>query len=239
MAQNYDSALDEIEIFQGLSVPDRTAIARMCQWRRAKPGEQIVGHLDKTADVFFVVQGHLRARNYSVTGKEVLFHDVGPGDLFGEFAAIDGAARSTDIFALDDAFIGSISSADLWKIINSHPSVGAFLLRRLTHIVRQLNERIFEFSTLAVNSRIHAELLRLAYASGVEDNQAKIAPSPTHAEIASRVSTNREAVTRELSSMARAGMVKKEKRALVITDVTELHEILSQQLGEFTRNIGA
>ncbi len=239
MAQNYDSALDEIEIFRDLSAEERASISEMCRWRRAKSGEQIVGHLDRTADVYFVVQGNLRARNYSVTGKEVLFYDVGPGEIFGEFSAIDGEVRSTDIFALKDAFIGSLTSEKFWQIVNKHPQVGALLLRRLTRIIRHLNERIFEFSTLAVNNRIHAELLRLAYSSGVECNQAKIAPSPTHAEIASRVSTNREAVTRELSSMARAGILKKEKRVLVINDVAELHESLAQKLGEFTLNLGA
>jgi CRP-like cAMP-binding protein len=184
-----------------------------------------------------VVQGKLRAQNYSVTGKEVSYHDIGPGEIFGEFSAIDGNTRSTDIFALNDAFIGSLSPDKFWIIVNKHPEVGASLLRRLTHIIRLQNERIFEYSTLAVNNRIHAELLRLAYANGVQNNQAKIAPSPTHAEIASRVSTNREAVTRELSSMVRAGILQKETRALVINDVAALHESLAQQLGEFTHNL--
>lgn len=231
MASMFDSALDGVSIFRCLGATDRAAIARACRWRRVAANEQVVSHLEATTDVYFVVQGRLRAMNYSLSGKTVTYHDLAPGDLFGEFAAIDGAARSADVRALDDAFIGSMPAAEFHRVLERHPDVALALSRRLVRIIRELNERIYEFSALSVNHRIQAELLRCAYACGVMDNCARIDPSPTHAELAARISTTREAVTREINALARAGVVKKEKHALVINDISSLHDALTQQAG--------
>ena len=108
---NFDQALSQIEIFQTLSDDERTAIARQCNWRRVEARDQIIGHLDPSTDVFFVVQGTVRAVNFSLSGKEVSFRDIEPGEMFGEYAAIDDVPRSANVFALTDAFIGSLSAA--------------------------------------------------------------------------------------------------------------------------------
>jgi CRP-like cAMP-binding protein len=232
MASKFESALDEISIFRNLDEEQRAAIARTCQWRRVQANELVVGHLDATTDAFFVVQGHLRAMLSSLSGKAVTYHDVGPGELFGEFAAIDGATRSADVYALDEAFIGSMSSEAFQSMLQGNPTVAMALFRRLVHIIRELNERVFEFSALSVNNRIHAELLRHAYACGVEGNTARIDPSPTHAEIAAKVSTTREAVTREINALARSGILEKHKHALVINDIALLNEALTREVGD-------
>ncbi|MDX1485398.1 MAG: helix-turn-helix domain-containing protein, partial [Alphaproteobacteria bacterium] len=91
---------------------------------------------------------------------------------------------------------------------------------------------VFEFSTLAVKNRIHAELLRLARRSGIEGNRASLSPAPTHSEIASRVSTHREAVTRELNAMAKDGLIARSGGGLVVTDVERLAEMVEEVTGE-------
>ena len=94
-----------------------------------------------------------------------------------------------------------------------------------------LTERVFEFSALAVNNRIHAELLRLARDHMTAENTAAIQPAPTHAEIASRISTHREAVTRELSRLSRAGIVVRRSGALVVEDVERLDRLMQDVIG--------
>lgn len=234
MVQKFDSALDQISIFRGVKDADRAAIARRCNWRRLDPREQVIGHLEETTDVFFVVQGHLRCINFSALGKQVSYMDVGPGEVIGEFAAIDGQPRSTNVIALDDAFIGSMPSRTFWEVIERHPDVAVELLKRLTRIIRQLNERIFELSTLSVHNRIHAELLALAQASGVRDNMATISPNLTHADIASRIGTNRETVTREINALVKSGIIRKDKRTLIVEDVARLQQEVAVELGELT-----
>lgn len=72
-----------------------------------------------------------------------------------------------------------------------------------------LTTRVYDFSTLAVKNRIQAELLRLANLVPKDGKSARIFPAPTHGEIASRVSTHREAVTRELNRLCRIGVAER------------------------------
>ena len=89
-----------------------------------------------------------------------------------------------------------------------------------------------EFSTLTVQKRIEVELLRLARETAPGQKSAVIFPAPTHAELASRVSTHREAVTRALGELARAGIVEKRCGTLVIGDVDALAALVDEGLSE-------
>jgi len=94
--------------------------------------------------------------------------------------------------------------------------------------VRLLSERVIELSTLGVQNRIHAELLRIARQAGQPGNRVRIDPAPKHADIASQVSTYREQVTREFSALARQGLLEKDGTALVLTDVARLERIVAE-----------
>lgn len=229
---NFDQALSQIGIFFSLSDAERTAIARQCNWQRFSPGDQIIGHLDSSNNVYFIVQGTVRAVNFSQTGKEVSFRDIRPGEMFGEFAAIDDVPRSANVYALTDAFVGSLSAMAFRATLARHSTVALDVMRLLTAQIRRLTDRVFEFSTLAVNNRIDVEILRLAMAAGVTGNVAKISPAPTHAEFASRASTHREAVTREINALARAGIVEQAGRTLVVRDFERLQAAVAQTLGK-------
>ena len=219
-------ALSEIAVFSALDSAAKRAISTMCQWQNIKQNKQIIGHLDESDEVYFLVQGTVRAITYSVEGKEVSFRDIGPGEIFGEYAAIDGGARSANIFALTDIFVGSLSGRAFREILATHPVVSLSVMQLLTQQTRDLTKRIFEFSAFAVKNRIHAELLRLALASRPTGNTAEIKNMPTHAELASRISTHREAITREFNALARSGLMEKHGRDTLITDLTTLQELV-------------
>ncbi|MCG8355943.1 MAG: Crp/Fnr family transcriptional regulator [Kiloniellales bacterium] len=229
------AALRTISIFREVAEGDLDVIAKRCQWRRFSRDQQILGYGDDSNDVFFVVMGRVRAINYSIAGKEVSFRDIEAGDMFGEFAAIDGQPRSANVVALSDTMLAAMSANVFWDAVLGHPEVTRATMKRLTAQVRSLTERVFEFSTLAVKNRIHAELLRLARDHMDEENVAVIAPAPKHADIASRLSTHREAVTRELNELAHSGLLERRERNLVITDVAQLKHMVEEVLGERPR----
>jgi DNA-binding GntR family transcriptional regulator len=83
-------------------------------------------------------------------------------------------------------------------------------------------------STLGVKNRIHAELLRLAQRKMKDGKTAVISPAPTHADIASRVSTHREAVTRELNQLAHIGLLERRPGALFVADVPTLARMVEE-----------
>jgi TolB-like protein/Tfp pilus assembly protein PilF/DNA-binding Lrp family transcriptional regulator len=110
-------------------------------------------------------------------------------------------------------------------ILANHASVRERLLRRLTGAVRELAERLLDLGAQRVQPRIWLELLRLARDAGVEENSAHIAPAPPHKDIASRVGTSREEVSRELSRLVRQKLLDRVGRTLVLRDVAELERL--------------
>lgn len=226
------ATLSDIGVLAGLAEDELQSLARRCNWRRYERNQQIVGHLDSTREVHFIVQGRVRVIVYSFAGKEVTFRDMAAGDLFGELSALDGQPRSANVIALEPTATAALSAEAFNALLERHPSVSKALLGRMVRQVRSLTERIFEFSTLAVKNRIHAELLRLAQDSSESDGKvAVIKPIPKHADMASRLSTHREAVTRELALLAQGGLLERRKDALVIHDVRKLAKLVEAVLG--------
>lgn len=230
--RNGGRSLANTAIFGGLSVNRLIAVESRCSWRSYGSHEQIVGYLNATDSVYFVTKGKARVIIYSSVGKAVAFRDIGSGDMFGEYAAIDGGPRSASVEALKPCHIASMSSTAFRALLQAESSVAMALLQHLIAQVRFLTSRVYEFSTLAVKNRIHAELLRLACECDSDMEMVLIESPPTHAEIANRISTQREAVTRELNHLAKLGVIKRQGKALFFTDIQRLARMVQEATGE-------
>jgi CRP-like cAMP-binding protein len=187
---------------------------------RFGPGQVILSHEDRTTDVLFLIRGQARVNIYSASGRRVSFRDIQPGAIFGEIAAIDGQPRSATVEAVTDCSTLKMTREQFLRALKQEPAFMMAILRHLSELVRSLTSRVFEFSTLAVRNRIHAELLKMATPAG------EISPAPTHEDFASRISTHREAVTRELSRLEGAGLLLRQGRALRITNVGALRRLV-------------
>jgi CRP/FNR family transcriptional regulator, cyclic AMP receptor protein len=225
-------SLEKVAVFAGLPPETLARIQKRCTWRRYEPGEPIVDYLDTSNDVFFITAGEARVSIYSVAGKAVTFTDLGAGDMFGEYAAIDGARRSATIEARTDCHVASMSGATFRELLHQEPTVMLALLRQFVGKIRTLTTRVYEFSALAVSNRIQAEVLRLAKLAAPEGKGARIVAAPTHSEIASRISTHREAVTRELNRLSRLGLIERQGSALLVKDVDRLAAMVHEVTGE-------
>lgn len=169
-----------------------------------------------------IVDGRVRIDIYTAAGRQVAFRDLGEGDVVGEIAAIDHGRHSADVTALSNGLAAVITAADFRRLLVEHDEVAARFMQYLVQLIRLLSDKVVELSTLGVRNRIHGEILRLARASAPEGAACVISPPPRHADIAARISTTREQVTRELSSLARAGLLRKTAQGMVITDMGRL-----------------
>jgi CRP/FNR family transcriptional regulator, cyclic AMP receptor protein len=97
--------------------------------------------------------------------------------------------------------------------------------------VRNLTEKTFELSTMSVSSRLQSELLRQCIAAGIADDRSVIEKLPTHAELAARIGSHREAITRELGLLTSEGIVTQAGRKLTILSVSRLQALLHRTLG--------
>ena len=226
-----DRNLESVPLLRPLDQTERTALARVCAWRTYRNHEQIFDRLDTGRDVFFVAHGKARIVNFSFSGREISFTDLGPGDFFGELAAIDGQPRSASVVAVGETLVAAMPPSAFSRVVSEHPEIAMAMVGHLAGMVRRATERIMELSTVGANNRVHAELLRLAATAGDDVNAAVIAPIPTHSDIASRVSTTRETVARVLSELNRDGLVKRQGDRLLITDLARLEDMVEEVRG--------
>ena len=234
---SHANGLDRITLFRSMSQEARSQFAKQCRWQKFASGQEIMGHNDQSLDVYFMAEGTARIIIYSFSGRPVIFRDVRPGEVFGEFAAIDGRPRSATVEATSDCLTGALRPDAFWDSLLSHPMVARDAMIWLTAQSRALTRRVLEFSTLAVRNRLHAELLRLAREDIRDDGSAVVSPVPTHADLASRISTHREAVTREMSRLTREGLIDRQGDLLVICSLQKLGDLVEEVLGESLLNL--
>ena len=227
---NAPNELRKFSIFRDLDDQDLVNIASQLRVRNYRKGEHIIGQYEEEKTVYFLLAGIVRISVYSAAGKEVTFRDLESGAMFGELSAIDDQPRSANVVAKTDARICTVSPTQFWTLLQDFPDVNAALLKYLSGLVRNLSARVYDFSAHSVNNRIQNEILRLARLTEVRGNTAVISPAPTHAEIASRVNTHREAVTKEISRLARAGLIERSPRKLIVRDLAVLQKIVEEVL---------
>jgi CRP-like cAMP-binding protein len=213
-------------LFRDLGAEKLDALATACSLREYGPGELIVGHNDTTFDVFFLVDGKLQVNLYSADGQRVGFHEMTSGNMFGEISAIDGLPRSVSVEAASACRVAVLPRRRFLDLIEGDPAFAMAVARQLVAHVRRLTTRVFEFSTMAVRQRLRAELLRQAVPA--EGDSAAIDPVPTHAELASRISTHREAVSREMAWLDGKGLVVKKGKSLVIPSVAGIRALIDE-----------
>jgi CRP-like cAMP-binding protein len=214
--------IGEIALFSGLTIEDRRMAASLCAWTTYGPEVEILGETEDSRDIFFVVRGEVAAKSYSASGREVTFTNIGPGQMFGEFSAIDGQPRSASVRTTVSAVIARMSSAAFRDFLAQHPGVAIAFAEHLVRKIRALSKRVFEYSTLSVRYRIRAELLRMCQGHIDQEGGASIDPAPTHHELATRLSTHREAVSRELSYLASRNVIALHWRRIHVVDVARL-----------------
>lgn len=213
-------------LFRDMTPEALSALAAACTMREHGPGEPVITHNDSTFDVFFLLSGKLRVSLYAADGQHVGFHEMGSGGMFGEISAVDGQPRSVSVETASACRIAMLPRQRFLSLIETTPSFAVAVARQLAAQVRRLTTRVFEFSTMAVRQRLRAELLRQAQPAA--DGSAVIDPLPTHAELASRISTHREAVSREMAWLDGQGLVAKKGRSLVIPSVPRIQALIEE-----------
>lgn len=225
-------SLSNITILRELPDEAVRRLEERCRWRSYDAHEQIIDFQDDSKDVFFITQGTVRVVNYSVSGREVAFDDIGAGSIFGELAALDGEPRSANVIAVTPTTVATMSPMTFQDTLVAEPEMALALMRRLSRIIRISVERIMDLSTLGANNRVYAEILRLAKPYERDDGSAVISPVPIHGDIASRVSTTRETVARVFSDLTRKGLVKRQGNRLEIADLERLQDMVEQFRGD-------
>jgi CRP/FNR family transcriptional regulator, cyclic AMP receptor protein len=228
--------LASLSFLQGADPAALTEAARLARCISLRPGEAAIGLGDTTNDVFLVADGAVRIVVHTRLGQEVIFGDLGPGELFGEMAAIDGAPRSASVTALSPTRLWRLPATAFLDLALRSPPVGRRLLRKLVDRLRIQDERTLELATLPVRLRLAAELLRLSRPRGAKEtagggiSERVVSPPPQQHILAARIGARREAISRELTALVREGLIQVSSRAIVLPRPDVLRAIVEEQL---------
>lgn len=217
-------SLSHASLFASLEPRDIQALDSRCLWRKVSAGEWVIDDKAEGADVFFVISGHARVV-IGPASRRLILRDIRDGEYFGELSAIDGRPRSAGILAVTDTTIARMSAALFRETVHNHPGVCDQVLATLAAAIRALNNRANEQANYDVRQRLCAELLRLSRTTA--ESRVVVSPPPTHAELAARISTHREAVTKLLNALEREGAISRARGAIVVANPKRLRKIIA------------
>ncbi len=219
--------LTHVPLFHSLDLEKVRRLDAACTWHRVRATEWVLDYEGGGTDLFFVLRGHVRVV-IPAASRELILNDIREGEFFGELAAIDQQPRSAGILAITDTSLARMPAHIFRQAVYEHPDVCNQVLQALVARIRMLANRANEYSNLNVRQRLYAELLRLARVSVGGDPRFVVSPPPTHAELAARVTTHREAITRELNLLERSGLIERRRGAIVLLDVGRLRALLAE-----------
>jgi CRP-like cAMP-binding protein len=209
--------LRTVPLFSELSDADITSLGRLAS-RRRYPKDTVVFFENEEGDFFFmIVEGRIKVTILGDDGREIILSMLGPGDFFGEMALLDNEPRSATAIAVEESELLSLHRTDFQGTIGDNPAISAALIKVLSTRLRRANHQISTLALLDVYGRVARVILDMAREEGRRLKDGRIAfRRATHQEIANRIGTTRETVTRMLKDLERQGLVKIEGRELVL-----------------------
>lgn len=104
-----------------------------------KPGDFIFFEGDIDFDLYIVEKGEVQIFTKAKDGRRINIMSVGPGDSFGEFAALDRKPRSASAQALSDTVVFKISEQGYEQLLRELPLWAATMLRSFSSRIRRMN----------------------------------------------------------------------------------------------------
>ncbi|MFT7652083.1 MAG: CRP/FNR family cyclic AMP-dependent transcriptional regulator [Limisphaerales bacterium] len=220
------TSLSHISAFSGLKTATLDQISHLASSRRFDAGAEAVGYLEGSNGFYVIVAGTARVRIEASNGRILTYQLLFPGDSFGEVAAWDGAQRTASVVAETECHMVVIPPAEFHKLMVNHPDFAAMVMDKMVRTHRWLTARLFEYHAYDVRGRIYSELLRQA-----EESESGVI-ALTDRDLATRVGTTRENVTRIHGKLKKDGIIERNQSSIRILDGVRLQELLADS--EFT-----
>lgn len=169
---------------------------------------------DHTDSIYIVCTGKVKVTIIDQQGKEIILSLLGPGEYFGEMAAlVDGETRSACVMTREASQL-LILSKDVFKnILSTHSDVVFKLLKESLDRLKEANKKIESLALMDVYGRVARLLTQLAI---TKDDSLIIEEKLTHQEIANMVGSSREMVSRVIKELVNGGYLSITKKIIKI-----------------------
>lgn len=223
------STQDTCYLFSSLAIPEQERPAVRVRVRKVPAREMIFYKGDPATEVFVLRSGKVKVSVPREEGREIIIDILGPGQVFGEMAALEGTEHQATVTALETTELEVMDRQEFVTLLEKCPETATKLLMILCTRLRRANELAQEISFLPLSMRLAKKLWKLAKAYGVQTPRGiRINVQLYQQELGSLVGTSRESINKQLSLWQAEGLISMEQGFLVINQPAGFAERLAQ-----------
>jgi CRP-like cAMP-binding protein len=209
--------LKSVPLFSRLGEASLDSILRLTRRRRFRKDEVIFHEKEVGDSLFVILHGRVKVAIFGDDGKEVTLSILTDGDFFGELALLDQEPRSATIIAEEDCELLSLQRDDFTRALEQDPGMSAALIQVLADRLRKANHQISTLALLDVYGRVARVLQELAEEEGKRLKDGRVVVRrPTHMDIAHRIGSSRETVTRMMRDLEENGHIETQGREIFL-----------------------
>ena len=229
MSTDKITALRGSQMFGDLEEPQLRALAERSIERKLSRNEVLFVAGEEASGLYVIVDGAVRAFRESVEGREQVIHVERAGATIAELPVFDEGPYPSTVAAEEDSIVLFIDRRDVRRLCLEHPQIALAALKLLARRLRTCAELVEALSLREVDQRLARLLLAEARAQGLrEGSRLTLDLVLTNQQIAARIGTVREVVSRALNRLQQNGLIRVEGRRVHIAD----EEALKSYAGE-------
>ncbi|WP_298112100.1 Crp/Fnr family transcriptional regulator [Bradyrhizobium sp.] len=217
------SVLRKHPIFCDLDAEAFEQLGRYAKSATLKRGATIFSKGDPGNSLIAVVSGTVKISISSPDGRNAILNLIGPGEIFGEVAVLDGQARTADAIANSNCEIVVIDRREFLPFVKSQPALAMKFIELLCTRLRWTSGQVEEVILQDLPGRLASALLRLTERRKASQDSRTIAV--TQQEISEMVGMSRESINKQLRAWASRNWVRLEHGAIVVLNAASLQEI--------------
>ena len=205
---------------------DPEALDQLCRYAKhssLKRGATIVSKGDPGNSLVAVVSGTVKISISSPDGRSAILNLIGPGEIFGEVAVLDGLARTADATANTNCEVFIIDRREFLPFVRSQPALAMKFIELLCTRLRWTSDQVEEVILQNLPGRLASALLRLTEKHKLAQGGRTIAI--TQQEISEMVGMTRESINKQLRAWATRNLVRLEHGAIVVLNAGMLREL--------------
>ena len=208
--------------------------AELLQQLQAHASEQLIGRGqtifakgDMGTSLFAILEGQVKVVSFSMQGKNAVLNFLGPGDIFGEIALLDGGARTADVTAVTNCKLMVIDRRDFLPLIHSKPDIAQKLIEILCARLRNTSRQLEEVMFLDLSGKLAKTLLRMSNPKAAPGNRKVLL---TQNEIAQIIGASRESTNKQLREWEERKWIRIERGGLVLLSPEALSDCAETEI---------
>ena len=216
------TALKRTALFNELDDVTLSVVAAHAVPRRYRKDEVLFLAGEEAHGLFVIVSGSVRAFRES-EGREQVIHVERAGATIAEVPVFDDGTYPSTVAAEEDTETLFLHKRDVRRLSLQHPEIPLAAVKVLASRLRRCAELVEALSLKEVGQRVARFLVSEARRHG-ESTSAGICLtlSQTNQQIAARVGSVREVISRALSRLQHDGLIILEDRKLTVPDIEAL-----------------